>query len=71
MYGMIARFVGMNYVGVPLREDFGLDLTAMKSRNSAGGPCVGVSGPAKQPDGNVFDMGLPGRSSGGEWFGGD
>lgn len=57
MYGMIARFVGMNYVGVPLREDFGLDLTAMKSRIAQADPALVFLAQPNNPTGNVFDMG--------------
>lgn len=55
MYKMIAAFAGMQYVGVPLTEDFALDvpavLTAMRQHQPA---LVFLSYP-NNPTGNLFD----------------
>lgn len=55
MYRMIASFVGMRYVGVPLREDFTLDLDAMLAAVEAERPAVIFLAYPNNPTGNLFD----------------
>jgi len=56
MYKMIAGFVGMQYVGVPLRqEDFGLDMDAMRKAIELHRPAVIFLAYPNNPTGNLFD----------------
>jgi len=55
MYRMIALFAGMEYVGVPLREDFSLDLEAMLSAIKRDQPALVFLAYPNNPTGNLFD----------------
>ena len=54
MYRMIATFCGMQYVGVPLREDFSLDLPALLQAMEAHRPAVIFLAYPNNPTGNLF-----------------
>jgi len=54
MYKMIATFTGMNYVGVPLREDFSLDCTAMLEAIKREQPALVFLAYPNNPTGNLF-----------------
>lgn len=55
MYQMIATFVGMQFVGVPLAADFGLDLAAMRAALKVHQPAVVFLSYPNNPTGNLFD----------------
>jgi histidinol-phosphate aminotransferase len=55
MYRMIAAFTGMNYVGVPLTEDFALDLPAMLDAIKRHQPALIFLAYPNNPTGNLFD----------------
>ena len=55
MYAMIATFVGMKFVGVPLGRDFALDLDAMRTALRAHRPAVVFLAYPNNPTGNLFD----------------
>lgn len=55
MYKMIAAFTGMNYVGVPLTEDFTLDLPAMLEAIKCHQPALIFLAYPNNPTGNLFD----------------
>ena len=55
MYKMIAAFAGMQYVGVPLTEDFALDLSAMLSAMERHQPALVFLAYPNNPSGNLFD----------------
>ena len=55
MYKMIATFTGMNYVGVPLTEDFALDLAAMLAAIERHQPALIFLAYPNNPTGNLFD----------------
>ncbi|MCW9012664.1 MAG: histidinol-phosphate transaminase [Gammaproteobacteria bacterium] len=55
MYSMIATFVGMHYVGVPLKEDFSLDLPAMLYAVKQHEPAIIFLAYPNNPTGNLFD----------------
>lgn len=55
MYKMIATFAGMNYVGVPLKEDFALDLEAMLAAIRQHKPALVFLAYPNNPTGNLFD----------------
>jgi len=55
MYKMIAAFTGMQYVGVPLTEDFALDLPAMLSAMERHQPALVFLAYPNNPSGNLFD----------------
>jgi len=56
MYEMIARFVGMDYVGVPLcTNDFSLDMPAMREAIKTHNPAVIFIAYPNNPTGNLFD----------------
>ncbi len=56
MYRMIATFVGMEYVGVPLREnDFALDPEAMVAAIERHQPALVFLAYPNNPTGNLFD----------------
>ena len=55
MYRMIATFASMEYLGVPLREDFSLDLPAMLDAIERHQPAVTFIAYPNNPTGNLFD----------------
>ena len=55
MYKMIATFTGMNYVGVALTEDYGLDLPAMLAAIKLHKPALIFLAYPNNPTGNLFD----------------
>lgn len=55
MYKMIAAFVGMKYVGVPLAEDFSLDLQATLNAIKLENPALVFLAYPNNPTGNLFD----------------
>ncbi|TNF37239.1 MAG: histidinol-phosphate transaminase [Gammaproteobacteria bacterium] len=55
MYKMIATFVGMDYVGVPLCEDFSLDMEAMLAAIKQHEPALIFLAYPNNPTGNLFD----------------
>ncbi|NOY67790.1 MAG: histidinol-phosphate transaminase [Gammaproteobacteria bacterium] len=56
MYNMIAKFVGMNYIGVPLdADDFSLDMDAMRAAIKQHQPAVVFLAYPNNPTGNLFD----------------
>lgn len=55
MYRMIATFVGMDYVGVPLREDFSLDPAAMLAAVKRHQPALIFLAYPNNPTANLFD----------------
>ena len=56
MYRMIATFCAMQYVGVPLRADFGLDRRAMLDAIERHRPAVIFLAYPNNPTGNLFDV---------------
>ncbi len=55
MYKMIATFTGMKYVGVPLAEDYSLDLPAMLAAMEREKPALVFLAYPNNPTGNLFD----------------
>lgn len=55
MYRMIAGFVGMRYVGVPLNADFSLDEAAVRAAIARERPALTLIAYPNNPTGNVFD----------------
>ncbi len=55
MYRMIATFAGMEYVGVPLADDFALDLPAMLAAIERHQPALVFLAYPNNPTGNLFD----------------
>jgi len=55
MYKMIAAFTGMKYVGVPLAEDFSLDLPATLAAIKQHQPALVFIAYPNNPTGNLFD----------------
>lgn len=55
MYKMIATFVGLNYVGVPLTEDFSLDQPAMLAAVREYQPALVFLAQPNNPTGNLWD----------------
>jgi histidinol-phosphate aminotransferase len=55
MYKMIAGFVGMNYVGVPLTENFELDSAALLAAIQKYQPALVFLAYPNNPTGNLFD----------------
>ena len=55
MYKMIAAFAGIQYVGVPLAENFVLDMTAMLSAIKQHQPALVFLAYPNNPSGNLFD----------------
>jgi len=55
MYNMIATFLNMPYVGVPLRPDFSLDANAMLQAVTQHRPAVIFLAYPNNPTGNLFD----------------
>lgn len=56
MYQMIATFTGMNYVGVPLGDNFDLDMPAMRAAIEAHQPALIFLACPNNPTGNLFDQ---------------
>lgn len=56
MYAMIARYLGIEYVGVPLREDFTLDLDATLATIAAEQPALIFLAWPNNPTGNLFPV---------------
>ena len=54
MYRMIATFCGMDYVGVPLSEDFSLDMTALRAAIETHRPALIFLAYPNNPTGNLF-----------------
>lgn len=54
MYRMIAAYVGMPYVGVPLKADFSLDMPAMLAEIEEHQPAVIYLSYPNNPTGNLF-----------------
>ena len=55
MYNMIATFLNMPYIGVPLRADFSLDADAMLQAIAQHHPAVIFLAYPNNPTGNLFD----------------
>ncbi|MES1983120.1 MAG: histidinol-phosphate transaminase [Pseudomonadota bacterium] len=55
MYRMIAAFSGMQYIGVPLTENFALDLPAMLAAIRQHQPALVFIAYPNNPTGNLFD----------------
>jgi histidinol-phosphate aminotransferase len=55
MYSMIASFVGMKFVAVPLASDFALDLEVMQLAIATHKPAVVFLAYPNNPTGNLFD----------------
>ena len=54
MYKMIATFLGMRYVGVPLAQDFSLDMSAMLAAIARDKPALIFLAYPNNPTGNAF-----------------
>jgi histidinol-phosphate aminotransferase len=54
MYEMVAKFVGMDYVGVPLNSDFEIDLESMLRRIEVEDPAVIFLAQPNNPTGNLW-----------------
>lgn len=55
MYRMIAEVAGMQYVGVPLQDDFSIDIQAMLSAIETHQPALVFLAYPNNPTGNLFD----------------
>jgi histidinol-phosphate aminotransferase len=55
MYRMIAEFVGMGYTGVPLADDFSLDMQATRTAIEKHKPALIFIAYPNNPTGNLFD----------------
>ena len=55
MFRMIATFVGLRYVSVPLTADFGLDLPALQEAIRVHRPALTFLAYPNNPTGNLFD----------------
>lgn len=55
MYAMSASFAGLEFIGVPLRADFSLDLPAMLEAIAAQRPAITYLAYPNNPTGNLFD----------------
>jgi histidinol-phosphate aminotransferase len=55
MYRMISLFCNVDYVGVPLQEDFTLDMVAMRKAIATHQPAVIFLAWPNNPTGNLFD----------------
>lgn len=55
MFRMIAAFANIQYVGIPLRKDFSLDLEAMLAAIAEHNPAVIFLAYPNNPTGNLFD----------------
>lgn len=56
MYAMSAQLAGMEFIGVPLRADFSLDLDAMLSAIRTQRPAITYLAYPNNPTGNLFDL---------------
>ena len=54
MYSMIATFTGLDYVGVPLKDDFSLDMPAMLESIKTHQPALIFLAYPNNPTGNLF-----------------
>jgi histidinol-phosphate aminotransferase len=54
MFKMIAKFCGLNYVGVPLKADFEIDVEAMLAAIERDSPAVTFIAYPNNPTGNLF-----------------
>jgi histidinol-phosphate aminotransferase len=61
MYRMIAAFTGMQYAGVPLTEDYSLDMSAMLKAIREHKPALVFIAYPNNPTGNLFDAGAIGQ----------
>lgn len=57
MYRQIAQSLGLRFVGVPLAEDFGLDMPAMRQAIARHQPAVVFLAYPNNPTGNLFQRG--------------
>ena len=57
MYAMFAQFAGMDFVGVPLKADFSLDLPAMLAAIAQHRPSVVYLAYPNNPTGNLYEAG--------------
>ncbi|TFV93940.1 histidinol-phosphate transaminase [Oxalobacteraceae bacterium OM1] len=55
MYGMSAKFAGLQFVGVPLKPNFSLDLPAMLAAVKEHKPAITYLAYPNNPTGNLFD----------------
>ncbi|HVL77551.1 MAG TPA: aminotransferase class I/II-fold pyridoxal phosphate-dependent enzyme, partial [Noviherbaspirillum sp.] len=55
MYSMSARFSGMQFVGVPLKADFSLDMPAMLAAIAEHRPAITYLAYPNNPSGNLYD----------------
>ncbi len=55
MFRMIATFAGIDFIGVPLAEDFSLDMEAMRAALLEQRPAVVFLAYPNNPTGNLFD----------------
>ena len=56
MYAMSAQLAGMNFIGVPLRPDFSLDLDAMLEVIRTERPAITYLAYPNNPTGNLFEL---------------
>lgn len=56
MFRIIATFSGMNYVGIPLNEDFSLNLEAIRAAITRYQPTIIFLAYPNNPTGNLFDI---------------
>ncbi len=56
MYAMSAQFAGLEFVGVPLKDDLTLDLDAMLAAVRAHRPAITYLAYPNNPTGNLFDL---------------
>lgn len=57
MYEMSAKFAGLEFIGVPLRQDFSLDKDAMLAAIAQHRPAITYLAYPNNPTGNLFDAG--------------
>lgn len=55
MYRQVATWLGLNFIGVPLKQDFALDLDAMLANIARHRPKVVFLAYPNNPSGNLFD----------------
>jgi histidinol-phosphate aminotransferase len=55
MYAMSAKFAGLEFVGVPLKPDFSLDMPAMLEAIAVHKPAITYLAYPNNPTGNLFD----------------
>jgi len=56
MYSMSAKFAGLEFVGVPLKPDFALDMEAMLAAVKTHKPAITYLAYPNNPTGNLFDV---------------